>query len=221
MWRVDGPPAPTPRAGFIAFRDVAERMREDALATRLVEHYEATAESPAIRLEEPYDADGREGVVDLFVRTRTPEAVDRVIELKADAAVRRATGANEVLRQYRRMERYFHADERHALRPKLGRTEPGARYLLCFAPTPTCVHHVATNRTLYGSVDPDARAGDVPAVRTVAFLTGLDGDSAGLGLVSVNGEAKFGSEPFRRAVPDGSRLAKSLRAVDDDLIEFP
>ncbi|GAA0718226.1 hypothetical protein J2744_002860 [Halorubrum trapanicum] len=196
-------------------------MREDALATRLVEHYEATVDDPRIRLEEPYDADGREGVVDLFVRTWTPEPVDRVIELKADAAVRRATGANEVLRQYRRMERYFHADERHALRPKLGRTEPGTRYLLCFAPTPTCVHHVATNRTLYGSVDPDARAGDVPAVRTVAFLTGLAGDPADLGLVSVNGEVRFGSEPFRQAVPDGSRLAESLRAVDDDLVEFP
>ncbi|OYR70030.1 hypothetical protein [Halorubrum ezzemoulense] len=196
-------------------------MREDALATRLVEHYEATAKSPAIRLEEPYDADGRQGVVDLFVRTRTPEPVDRVIELKADAAVRRATGANEILRQYRRMERYFHVDERHALRPKLGRTEPGARYLLCFAPTPTCVHHVAENRTLYGSIDPDARAGDVPAVRTVAFLTGLDSDPVDLGLVSVNGEAAFGSAPFRRAVPEGSRLAESLRAVDDDLIEFP
>ncbi|QWC20053.1 hypothetical protein [Halorubrum sp. 2020YC2] len=195
-------------------------MREDALATRLVEHYEATADDPAIRLEEPYDADGREGVADLFVRTRTPEPVDRVIELKSDAAVRRATGANEVLRQYRRMERYFHADERHALRPKLGRTEPGARYLLCFAPTPTCVHHVATNRTLYGSVDPEGRAGDVPAVRTVAFLTGLDGDPAALGLVSVNGEVRFGSKPFRRAVPADSRLAESLRGVDDDLIEF-
>ena len=196
-------------------------MREDALATRLVEHYEATGEASAVRLEEPYDADGREGVVDLFVRTRTSQPVDRVIELKADAAVRRATGANEILRQYRRMERYFHADERHALRPKLGRTEPGARYLLCFAPTPTCVHHVAANGALYGSVDPDARAGDVPAVRTVAFLTGLDGDPADLGLVSVNGEAELGSEPFERAVPDDSRLAESLHAVDDDLVEFP
>ncbi|QAU12392.1 hypothetical protein EKH57_06485 [Halorubrum sp. BOL3-1] len=195
-------------------------MREDALATRLVEHYETTGDDPAVRVEEPYDADGREGVVDLFVRTRTPEAVDRVIELKADAAVRRATGANEVLRQYRRMERYFHADDRHALRPKLGRTEPGARYLLCFAPTPTCVHHVAVNRTLYGSVDPDAQTGDVPAVRTVAFLTGLDGDPEDLGLVPVNGEVGFGSAPFLRAVPEGSRLAESLRAVDDDLVEF-
>ena len=196
-------------------------MREDELATAVVDHYTAVNDDPEVRLEEPYDADGRRGVVDAYVRLRTPERVDHVIELKADAAVRRATGANEVLRQYRRMERYFHADERHALRPKLGRTEPGARFLLLFAPTPTCVHHVATHRSLYGSVDVAARVGDVPAVRTVGFLTGLDGDPADLGMVSVNGDAPFGSEAFFGVVPPDSRLAESLRGVDDDLVEFP
>ena len=194
-------------------------MREDELATRVVDHYAAVHDDPEIRLEEPYDADGRRGVVDVYVRIRTPERVDHVVELKGDAAVRGATGANEILRQYRRMERYFHADASHALRPKLGRTEPGARFLLCFAPTPTCVYHVATHRSLYGSVDPAARVDDVPAVRTVAFLTGLDGDPADLGMVSVNGDARFGSEAFLRAVPDGSRLAESIRRVDDDVID--
>lgn len=196
-------------------------MREDELATRVVDHYVAAHDDPEVRLEEPYDADGRRGVVDAYVRLQTPERVDRVIELKGDAAVRRATGANEVLRQYRRMERYFHADERHALRPKLGRTEPGARFLLLFAPTPTCVHHVATHRSLYGSVDAATRVDDVPAARTVAFLTGLDGDPTDLGMVSVNGDAPFGSEAFLNAVPPDSRLAESLRGVDDDLVEFP
>ncbi|OYR44711.1 MULTISPECIES: hypothetical protein [unclassified Halorubrum] len=196
-------------------------MREDELATAVVDHYAAAHDDPEVRLEEPYDAEGRRGVVDAYVRLRTPERVDHVIELKGDAAVRRATGANEVLRQYRRMERYFHADERHAIRPKLGRTEPGARYLLCFAPTPTCVHHVATHRSLYGSVDVAARVDDVPAVRTVAFLTGLDGDPADLGMVSVNGDVPFGSAAFLDAVPRDSRLAESLRGVDDDLVESP
>jgi len=196
-------------------------MREDELATVVVDHYAAVHGDPEVRLEEPYDAEGRRGVVDAYVRLRTPERVDHVIELKGDAAVRRATGANEVLRQYRRMERYFHADDRHAIRPKLGRTEPGARYLLCFAPTPTCVHHVATHRSLYGSVDASAQVDGVPAVRTVAFLTGLDGDPADLGMVSVNGEAEFGSEAFLDAVPPRSRLAESLRGVDDALVEFP
>ncbi|EMA68649.1 hypothetical protein C461_03432 [Halorubrum aidingense JCM 13560] len=195
-------------------------MREDELATRVVDHYAAAHEDADVRLEEPYDAEGRRGVVDVYVRLRTPYRVDHVIELKGDAAVRGATGANEVLRQYRRMERYFHADSTHAIRPKLGRTEPGARFLLCFAPTPTCVYHVATHRSLYGSVDPAGRVDDVPAIRTVAFLTGLDGDPADLGMVSVNGDAPFGSTAFLNAVPAESRLAESLRRVDDDLVEF-
>ncbi|MFC5278737.1 hypothetical protein ACFPM1_08225 [Halorubrum rubrum] len=195
-------------------------MREDDLAARIVDHYEAVHDDPEIRLEEPYDAEGRRGVVDVHVRLRTPEPVDHVIELKCDAAVRRVTGANEVLRQYRRMERYFHADEAHRLRPKLGRSGPGACYLLFFAPTPTCVHHVATHRTLYASVDPAGSVGDVPTARTVGFLTGLDGDPADLGYLSVNGEASFGSPAFLASVPEDSRLAESLRAVDDDLVAF-
>lgn len=195
-------------------------MREDELATRVVDHYSVVYDDPEVRLEEPYDADGRRGIVDVYVRLRTPHRVDHVIELKSDAAVRGATGANEILRQYRRMERYFHADPTHALRPKLGRTEPGAHFLLCFSPTPTCVYHVATHRSLYGSVEPTTTVNDVPAARTVAFLTGLDGDPADLGMVSMNGDAPFGSPSFLNAVPDGSRLAESLRRVDDDLVEF-
>ncbi len=195
-------------------------MREDDLATRVVDHYDAVHDDAEIRLEEPYDADGRRGLVDVYIRTRVPERVDHVIELKSDAAVRRATGANEVLRQYRRAERYFYGDDRHAIRPKLSRTVPGVHFLLLFAPTPTCVHHVATHRSLYGSVDVDARVDDVPAARKVAFLTGLDGDPSGLGFLSVNADAPFGSPAFINAVPEGSRLADSLRGVDDDLVEF-
>lgn len=194
-------------------------MREDDLATRVVDHYDAVHDDAEIRLEEPYDADGRRGLVDVYVRTRTPERTDRLIELKSDAAVRRATGANEILRQYRRMERYFHADERHAIRPKLSRTEPAVHLLLLFAPTPTCVHHVSTHRSLYGSVDVEARIGDVPAVRKVAFLTGIDGDPAELGFLSVNADAALGAPTFLEAVPDGSRLAQSVRRVNDDVLD--
>jgi len=60
----------------------------------------------------------------------------------------------------------------------------------------------------------------VPAARKVAFLTGLDGDPSGLGFLSVNADAPFGSPAFINAVPEGSRLADSLRGVDDDLVEF-
>ena len=194
-------------------------MREDELAARLVDHYEAVFADPVVRLEEPYDAAGRQGVVDLYVRRRTPTRVDHVIELKADAAVRQATGANAMLRQFNRMQRYFHADATHAIRPRLGRTEPGARYLLLFAPTPTCVHHVGTHRTLYESVARAGRVNDIPIVRTVGFLTGLNGDPADLGYLSVNGDVPFGSRAFLEAVPTDSRLADAIHAVDDDIIE--
>ncbi|GAB6877887.1 hypothetical protein JCM17823_01610 [Halorubrum gandharaense] len=195
-------------------------MREDELATRVVDHYDVVHDDAEIRLEEPYEAGSSRGVADVYVRTKTPERVDRVVELKGDAAVRRATGANAVLRQFRRMERYFYDDNAHAIRRKLGRTEPGVHFLLLFAPTPTCVHHVATHASLYGSVDVAASVDDVPAVRKVAFLIGLDGGPSDLSFLSVNADAPFGSPAFLDAVPPNSRLAESLRKVDDELVSY-
>lgn len=190
-------------------------MREDDLATRVVDHFEATEPEASVHLEEPYDHDGVRGVADIYVRTRTPEVVDYLVELKSDAAIRHATGANEILRQFRRMERYFYQDAAHSIRPKLNRDAVGVHVLLLFAPTPIAVRHVADNRSLYGSVEPTARINNVPAVRRVAFLSGLDGPPADLGFLSINGDAEFGSEAFRRAIPDDTRLAETLGRMDD------
>lgn len=195
-------------------------MREDDLATCVVDHFEATDPDAAVALEEPYDHDGVRGVADVYVRTRTPEVVDYLVELKGDAAVRHATGANEILRQYRRMERYFYQDAAHNVRPKLNRDDVGVNLLLLFAPTPITVRHVANNRSLYGSVDPAARVSNVPAARRVAFLVGLDGPPADLGFLSINGDVEFGSAAFRRAVPDDSRLAETIRRMDDLDVEL-
>lgn len=189
-------------------------MREDDLAARVVDHFEATDGTAEIHLEEPYDHYGNRGVADVYVRTWTPERVDYLVELKSDAAVRRATGANEVLRQFRRMERYFYRDDAHTIRPKLNREGPAVNFLLLFAPSPTCVYHVAQHRSLYASVDPKTRVNSATATRKVAFLTGLDDDPADLGFCSVNGDVEFGDDAFHDAVPNDSRLAESLVAVD-------
>jgi len=196
-------------------------MREDDLATRVVDHFEATEPAATVSLEEPYDHDGARGVADVYVRTRTPEVVDYLVELKSDAAVRHATGANEILRQYRRMERYFYQDDAHAIRPKLNRDGVGVHLLLLFAPTPVTVRHVANHRSLYGSVDPEAGIESVPATRRVAFLTGLDGPPADLGFLAVNGDAEFGSDAFVRALPADSKLAETIRRMDDLDLERP
>lgn len=190
-------------------------MREDELATAAVEHFEAAFDDPDVRLEEPYDHYGNRGAVDVYVRTRPPERVEYLAELKADPAVRVASGANEILRQYRRMERYFYEDDAHDLRTRLGRDGPGLHLLLLFAPTPRCVEHVFENRRLYGSIDPELTIGGVPAVRKVAFLVNLDAAAAGgLGFLSVNDDVAVDSDAFRRAVPEGSRLADAFREAD-------
>ena len=190
-------------------------MREDELATAAVEHFETAFEDPEIGLEEPYDHYGNRGSVDLYVRTKPPERTEYLVELKADPAVRMAGGANEILRQYRRMERYFYRDDEHSLRKRLGREGPGLYLLLLFAPTPRCVEHVHEHRRLYGSVDADLTVDGVPATRKIAFLANLDDAAAGgLGFLSVNGEAGIGSAEFESAVPEGSRLAAALSEVD-------
>jgi hypothetical protein len=186
-------------------------MREDRLATAIVEHFTAAFDEPRIQLEEPYDHYGNRGSVDVYARVWTPAPVDYLVELKADAALRHVTGANEVLRQYRRMERYFYKDDEHDVRVKLARDGPGVHALLLFAPTRACVEHVSEHRALYESVDPRGSVGEVPAARKVAFLTNVDRASEGkLGFLSVNDDAGFDSEAFRRSVPEGSRLAAAL-----------
>ncbi|ELZ97970.1 hypothetical protein C440_01943 [Haloferax mucosum ATCC BAA-1512] len=186
-------------------------MREDELATRVVEHFRAAFDDVEIHLEEPYNHYGNRGVADVYVRVRDPEPVDYLIELKSDAAVRHATGANEILRQYRRMERYFYKDDEHRIRPKLARDGPGVHVLLLFAPTERCVQHVREHDSLYESIDPEAVVEDVAAVRKIAFLTNLDGAALGeLSFISVNGGVEFGSAAFLESVPSGSRLSSVL-----------
>ena len=190
-------------------------MREDRLATRVVEWAEATTD-PTIVLEEPYDHYGNRGQVDVYLQTPPPPPREYVIELKADAAVRRATGADEILRQFRRAVRYFYRDESHEVRPRIGRTEPPIRFLLAFAPTVPCVTHAARHAPLYESIDPTGDTEGVASERRVAFLVGLDGAPGDLRMVSFNAGAGFDSEPFRAAVPDDSRLAEALNAADFD-----
>ncbi|GGL63658.1 hypothetical protein [Halocalculus aciditolerans] len=190
-------------------------MREDDLATRLVDHFDAAHPDAAVHLEEPYDHYGSRGVADVYVRVPPPTAVDYLVELKGDPAVRHATGANEILRQYRRMERYFYRDDAHTLEPRLSRDGPGAFVLLFFAPTEKCVRHVREHASLYASVDPDASVDGVPVTRKVAFLTGLDDAAAGgVNFLSVNAGARVGTDAFRRAVPDDTRLAAALDATE-------
>jgi hypothetical protein len=186
----------------------------------VVEHFEAAFKDPDVGLEEPYDYYGNRGAVDVYARTQPPERVAYLVELKADPAVRMAGGANDIIRQYRRMERYFYADDEHDLRTRLARDGPGVHLLLLFAPTARCVEHVFEYRHLYGSIEPELSVDGVDAVRKVAFLVNLeDASTGGLGFLSVNSDIEIDSGAFRQAVPADSRLAEALSAADVDFDE--
>lgn len=185
-------------------------MREDDLAKSIVAHFEAVYDDPELNLEEPYGGDGGRGVADAYVRVHTPVPEDFLVELKSDAAIRHATGANEILRQFRRMERYFYDDGSHGIRPKLARDGCGVHLLLLFAPTPTCIRHVADNRALYASVDEELQLNGVPAERKVAFLVGLDDAPPDLGFLSVNGDVAFGDRSFLDAIPAETQFDAAL-----------
>lgn len=192
-------------------------MREDELASAVVAHFEAAFDGVEVALEEPYDHYGNRGSVDVYVRTSPPNRVEYLIELKADPAVRMAAGANEILRQYRRMERYFYADDAHDLRKRLGRDAPAVHLLLLFAPTTQCVEHVFEHRRLYGSVDPELDVDGVPAERKMAFLVNLgEAAAGGLAFISVNGDVGFEAEGFRRSIPENSQLADAIQDADVD-----
>jgi hypothetical protein len=193
-------------------------MREDELATAVIEHFESAFDDPEVRLEEPYNHYGTRGVVDVYARTAPPDRVAYLAELKADPAVRMASGANEILRQYRRAERYFFQDDAHDLRTRLGRDGPGVHLLLLFAPTTQCVEHVFEHRSIYGSLDPELTIDGVPATRKVAFLVNLDAaPDGGLGFLSVNGDVDMGSATFRQAIPEESKLENAVSEADVDL----
>ena len=95
---------------------------------------------------------GDRGVADLFVRKKEVANSyktylhDYVYEVKSDKAVKSSTGANEIIRQFNRMRKYFYQDE-SKITPK------STHFELLFIPTKRTVEHVANNLSLYKSVE--------------------------------------------------------------------
>jgi len=88
-----------------------------------------------------YNHYGDRGVVDAVV----PNELGLIVyEVKADAAIEAATGANEILRQYNRHREYFMKGSSY------GRTLPkSVHFMLAFAATPMAYEHVMDNYEMY------------------------------------------------------------------------
>lgn len=125
-------------------------MKEDKITNALIETFKSREESdinPHYKVEASpevhYNYYGSRGVVDLFVRDYEIENCppnDHVFEIKSTPK-----SANEVIRQFKRMEKTFYMDE--------SRSE-GDRVIfeLCFTPKEENLRHVAENFEMYHSL---------------------------------------------------------------------
>lgn len=110
--------------------------------------------------EAHYDHYGTRGAADLYIEAledtarpmgdehvfRKTERWSYLYEVKSEYAVKQATGANEILRQFTRMRDYFFKDDQY--------DEPDHLHLeLCFLPTPVTWEHVRENESIYREVE--------------------------------------------------------------------
>lgn len=99
---------------------------------------------------------------------------DYIFELKSDTAIEKATGPNEIIRQFQRHKNYFYEDGRHDLPRGRGRGNSFASFLLVFAPTETCIRHVDKYLASYASVQGRESRDGVEFSTAVMFFEGGD-----------------------------------------------
>lgn len=119
--------------------------KEDQLVNWLIESHDGDG----YEVEVPYNHYGDRGVVDLVLNdgeyTRHADMI-RAIEVKSPEAVMKATGANEIIRQFKRQKKYFQKGSSY---------RPGkykVSHHLVFVATPETRKHVENNRWMYSNV---------------------------------------------------------------------
>jgi len=131
-------------------------ITEDKLASSIIKYFrESTKELEEIdntdielnvHPESSYNHYGTRGFVDLYFEQKYPHGYTKghVYELKSESAVKQATGANEIIRQFNKMREYFFKGSSHSL-PK------NITFELCFTPTEYNIRHITENIEMYSS----------------------------------------------------------------------
>ena len=159
--------------------------KEDQMVQSLIENSKSYKGSLYTEVEvEPeahYNHYGNRGVADLFVRSKEEGGnnevyySDGVYEIKSEAAVRSSTGANEIIRQFNKMRKYFYKDDSRSL-------PDDCHFELTFIPTEITVQHMVDNLSLYqssqkkklcGEIDPDYEFGE--SLANICFRDNSDG----------------------------------------------
>lgn len=125
-------------------------MNEDELTNALIRYHRQSEQAARSRgergvetklyPEEHYNHYGDRGVVDLYCVTG--EWSGHLYEVKSESAVRCATGANEIIRQFNRMRQHFYPGTDHPV-------PLDVHFELCFTPTAYNARHLLENADMY------------------------------------------------------------------------
>lgn len=139
-------------------------MKEDEFVSAWIQHLQQSEDKDTfdrydVYPEARYDHYGNRGSVDLhsieYLTSNNPSgfvASTSVFEVKSTTAIQEATGANEILRQYNKMCKYFYQDESNL--PEYNLKNP--TFELVFLPTNSVIKHVYENRHIYiNASDPE------------------------------------------------------------------
>lgn len=119
-------------------------MNESEFAARLLETEQQREHKPLeIELESHYNHFGDRGAVDVYVERRT---IVQLYELKSEQALENSSGANEIIRQFNRMQDYYFKDESN------NNTTKDIEYILAFYPTGKTIQRLKDNLALYNNI---------------------------------------------------------------------
>jgi hypothetical protein len=129
-------------------------------------------ELKTVEPEAHYNHYGDRGVADLYVET-VEQAETReyyhghLYEVKSEHAVEQANGAGGIIRQFKRMKKYFFQDDSW-------RHPDTITYELVFLPTKRTLQHLTANKAMYQQLEDRSSYEDASSV----FMRAPDGDMA-------------------------------------------
>jgi len=147
--------------------------KEDKMCMKLAKMEQSCGLYDRVELfyEKHYNHYGSRGFADLYTQSfEGAWRADKVYEVKGDAAIRNATGANEIVRQFNRMCKYFYAGVEHSYPPR-GSVTPSAE--LTFIASELAFEHINDNYEIYKSLQGrtiDAAVGTVECGVTIRSL---------------------------------------------------
>lgn len=140
---------------LLAWLPLKQAMNESEIADAVIADVAEDCDELDVYAEESYNHYGTRGWVDLVLEQHYQNSRHlSVIELKSESALEGATGANEIIRQFKKHRGFFFkGNDRFSKRDYRNSGEVNISFTLLFHATDRTVKHVRENKTLYSSIE--------------------------------------------------------------------